>query len=430
MTGTAGVDARARGMNEDRVALPPSRSPVPDARHAPDALPGMVARIGGIPIVVHPSWLVVFALISSQLAMSYLPGEHPGWPTASYWLAGTSIALLLFVSVIVHELGHAWVARRNGIAIRSITLFIFGGVARVAAEPDTPSSEFRVAIAGPLMSVVLAGVFRMAAMVAGDGGLLAATCLFLARTNLTLALFNLAPGLPLDGGRVVRAIVWRATGDSQRATAAAALGGQIFALGLMGVGGGLAVAMANVGGLWLVLIGWFLYRSAGETFAQAALRRVLAGVSVGQVMAHEGARVPRALSLDRLVEERVLTHGDRCFLVTDDDQLLGLVTLHEVNATPRERWPAVRVDDVMRDVGQLVTVRPDEGLLAALAKMDEAQVAQMPVVSGGALLGLISREDVLHYVRTRLELAAPGAPDARPRAGRGVEGSGGARRDR
>jgi Zn-dependent protease/CBS domain-containing protein len=378
----------------------------PELADAPAARPFTLVKAWGIPIVVHPSWLVVFGLVSTQLALWYLPAERPGWPTAAYWLAGASIAVLLFVSVVVHELGHAAVARRNGIPIRSITLFLFGGVAQIARDPGTPAAEFRIAIAGPLTSLALAATFGGVATLARDAAVLATSCAILARTNLTLALFNLVPGLPLDGGRILRSIVWRRTGDFQRGTSAAALGGQVFALGLMGVGAWLAVGAGNAGGLWLILIGWFLHGSASAIFTQAALRSALAGVTVGQVMAHDAPRVPRALSLDRLVQERVLAGGERCFLVTDDGRLLGLVTLHEVKATPRERWGDVRVDDVMRATSRLVTVRPDEDLLVALARMDEARVAQMPVLSEETLVGLISREQILHYVRTRAELGA------------------------
>ena len=364
-----------------------------------------IGTVYGIPIAIHPSWLVVFGLVAWQLATAELPGALPGWSTTTYWVAGLATSLLAFASVLVHELGHSWVASRNGIPIRSITLFIFGGVASIAQEPSSPAVELRIAIAGPATSFGLAFVFHQLGRVATGVAVLSVPAVWLGGLNLTVALFNCLPGFPLDGGRVLRAAVWRRTGDLQRATRAAAIAGEGIGLGLMGLGM-IAVLAGNLGGLWPILIGWFLQTAASASLAQSHLGGVLRGVTVEQVMTRDCARVPRALPLDRLVEEEVLARGHRCFFVASDGHLDGLLTLHEVRAVPRASWANVTAAEVMRASRDLVTARPEDDLLTTMQRMDDAGVAQLPVVSGGALLGMVSREQLVHYVRARAELGA------------------------
>lgn len=364
----------------------------------------IVATVWGIPIRLHFSWFLVFGLVTWSLAGGYFPVEYPGWAQSAYWLVGAVTSLLFFGSILVHELGHSWVALRNAIPIKSITLFIFGGVAQVGREPTSPGIEFRIAIAGPLTSLGLAGLFGAAWLVAREVALLEAPAIWLARINLMVALFNLIPGFPLDGGRVLRAIVWRWTASLHRATLAASFSGQLLAFGLIafGIVGGLR---GNVlGGVWMVLIGWFLQNAAAASHAQANLRELLRGVTVAQAMTRECRSVGRDSTLEQLVREEVLGAGRRCFFVMDDGHLRGLLTLHEVRAVARERWGEVAVADVMVPAERLASIGPEAELLVALEKMDDAGVAQMPVVEGGRLLGLIGREQILHYVRIRAEL--------------------------
>lgn len=363
-----------------------------------------IGRVWGIPIGLHFSWFLVFGLISWSLAAGYFREEYPGWAPLAYWLVGAATSLLFFGSILVHELGHSWVALRNAIPIRGITLFIFGGIAQIGREPASPGVEFRIAIAGPLTSLGLAGLFGGTWLVTRDIAFLAAPMIWLARINLTLALFNLIPGFPLDGGRVFRALVWRWTGSFYRASQAASLTGQMLAFGFIGLGILTALRGNVVGGVWLAFIGWFLENAARASYAQASLSEILRGVPVAQAMTRDCPRVAGDLPLDRLVQEEVLGRGRRCFLVADNSHLRGLLTLHEVKAVPRERWGEVRVDEVMTRPERLATVGPREDLMAALAKMDDANVAQVPVVAGDELLGMLSREHVLHYVRVRAEL--------------------------
>jgi CBS domain-containing protein len=228
--------------------------------------------------------------------------------------------------------------------------------------------------------------------------------LWLARINLAVALFNLLPGFPLDGGRVLRAAVWAWTGSFERSDRAASRAGEALALALIGFGVLRALGGDVVGGLWMALIGWFLQNAVVGGRAEAALRGLLRGTTVSQAMGHEYPSVAPGLTLDRLVQEQVLGAGRRCFVVAENGHLRGLLTLHEVKAVPRERWGRVTVEEVMRPARTLAAVRPDEDLLQALGKMDDANVAQMPVVADGRWLGMLDREDILHYMRTRAEL--------------------------
>jgi Zn-dependent protease/CBS domain-containing protein len=363
-----------------------------------------VVEIWGIPIRVHFSWLLVFGLVTWSLAAGYFPHDYPGWAARSYWAVGATTALIFFVSILVHELGHSWVALRNGIPIRGITLFVFGGVAQIAREPGTPGVELRVAIAGPLTSFVLAGLFAGSWLLVRDIPILAAPAIWLTRINFMVAAFNLIPGFPLDGGRLLRAVVWRWTGSLRRASEAASFIGQLVAFGFIGWGILTVLGGDVIGGIWITFIGWFLQNAAAASQTEATLREMLRDVTVGQAMTRDCRRVERGARLDRVVHEEVLSAGGRCFVVTEAGRLVGLLTLHEIKAIPKDRWAVVTVSEVMTPADKVTAVDPKTDLLGALEKMDDANVAQMPVIESGELLGMIGREQVLHYVRVRAEL--------------------------
>jgi Zn-dependent protease len=362
--------------------------------------------VAGIPIELHPSWFFVFALVTWSLAAGHFPSASPGWTPLAYWLVGAATGLLFFASVLVHELGHSLVALRAGIPIRGITLFIFGGVARIAREPSSPGVELRVAAAGPLTSFLLGGLCLLGRPLATGMPMLEAPMAWLGRINLMVALFNLIPGFPLDGGRMLRALVWLWTGDLARATQAASWSGQAFALALMGLGVLSALGGDPLGGVWMIFIGWFLHGAAAATQAQSSLAELLRGVTVTQAMVAQCPGVRGSEPLSRLVEEQVLGHGQRCFFIVEDGRLEGLLTLQEVKAVPRERWAEVPAAEVMIPTARLVTVGPGDDLLAALTRMDDARVSQLPVVQDGALRGMLGREEILHYVRVRAELGS------------------------
>ena len=360
--------------------------------------------IWGIPIRIHVSWLLVFGLVAWSLAAGYFPHEYPGWAAGTYWVVGAITALIFFASILIHELGHCWVALRNRIPIRSITLFVFGGIAQIAREPGAPAVEARVAIAGPITSFVLAGLFGGTWLVVRDVPTLAAPTIWLARINFMVAAFNLVPGFPLDGGRLFRALVWRFTGSLRRASRAASAVGQAVAFGFIGWGILTALDGNVIGGIWIALIGWFLQNAAASSYAETNLRELLRDVTVAQVMTRDCRRVERDVSLDRIVREDVLGAGRRCFVVTDAGRMVGLLTLHEIKGVPPPQRATVTAGEVMTPAEKVTAVGPKADLLTTLETMDDADVAQMPVVEAGELLGMIAREQVLHYVRVRAEL--------------------------
>jgi len=366
-----------------------------------------LGKVLGIPIRLHTSWFLVAVLVTVSLAAGFFPQQYGGWSPMTYWLVGAVTAVLFFGSVLLHELGHAAVALREGVPVKSITLFIFGGVANIGAEPPTAWAEFRIAIAGPLVSFALAATFTSLGTVLGGIDTLSGPLAYLGRINLLLGAFNLIPGFPLDGGRVFRALLWKIGGNLRSATQWASRAGQLVALSfiLYGIalfffGGGL------MGSLWYVFIGWFLNNAAQSSYQQVVLRDALSGVKARSVMTQQCQTVPAGVPLDRLVEENILEQGQRCFFITDQGDLKGLVTLNDVRrVTPGHRGE-VTTDQVMTPSDSVYQVHPEDDVMTVLQKMDESDVNQVPVVEGGRLLGLITREGLLRDIRLRAELAA------------------------
>lgn len=363
-----------------------------------------LGRIWGIPIGLNVSWFLIFGLVTWSLATGYFPQEYPQLNSLAHWSLGFVTSILFFLSVLAHELGHAWVALRNKLPVRGITLFIFGGVAQLGDEPRSPGAEFRIAIAGPLVSLALAIFFQGLWLLDRQIALLAAPSLYLARINWLLALFNMIPGFPLDGGRVLRAIVWRLTGSYQRATRIASTGGQLVAFGFIGLG---IFSMFNGGlmnGLWLIFIGWFLQNAASGALAQAQLLDKLQGVKVSHVMARDCTPVSNLTPLSQLVNDRVIQGGQRCFMVVDEFNNLGLVTLREIAAIPQRKWPFTTVSQVSVPLARLAHITPDEDLLTALKQMEIENVQQVAVVQDEQPVGMLSRDQIFKYLRTRAEL--------------------------
>ncbi len=363
-----------------------------------------VGQVYGIPIRVHSTWFLIFALIAWSLAGGYFPLEYPGWEPATYWVVGVITAVLFFVSVLIHELAHSVVAIREGITVRSITLFIFGGVAQIEREPPSAGAEFRIAIAGPLTSLVLAVVFILLGSGLAVNSTLAAPAMYLGRINLLLALFNLIPGFPLDGGRVLRAILWGLGDNFRQATRWASRVGGVVAFLFIAYGIALMFFGNFFNGLWTAFIGWFLNNAAQSSYQQVVLRDLLSGVKVRDVMSQQCSAIPGDLRLDRLVHDHILGSGNRCLFVADEGALQGLVTLHNVKAVPRERWSEATASQIMTPVGELLSARPDEDVFTLLQRMDEADVNQAPVMGNGRMVGMITREHLLRYIRTLSEL--------------------------
>lgn len=365
-----------------------------------------LGRVLGIPIGLDYSWFLVFALLTWTLAVSYYPAEFKHWSTAQYWIIGAVTALLLFVSVLLHELGHSVVAIRYKIPVRSITLFIFGGVAQIGAEPPRAAAEFWIAIAGPAVSFALAAFFSLLQPIFTAAAPLLALAKYLALINGSLGLFNLIPGFPLDGGRVFRALVWGITHSLRQATLIAANVGRLIAF-LFILAGVWRVFTGDFGnGLWIAFIGWFLESAAAAQIQQQQVQDLFAGHKVAEAMSRNYIAIPAETSLQQLVDDHVLGSGRRCFVVKQGDDVIGLLTLHHIKEVPRAEWPTTTAAQAMIPVTQVKQVQPDTGLWAALQEMDRDGVNQLPVMADGQMLGMLRREDTITFLRTLQELSA------------------------
>lgn len=354
----------------------------------------------GIPLRINYTWLLVFVWVTWSLSARYFPENHPGWSTTLSWILGAATSLLFFGSVLLHELGHSLVAKAQGMSVESITLFIFGGLASISDEPRTPRSEFLMAVAGPAVSLTLGALFGgiyLATKVALPT--VAAVCMFLAGINLSLGVFNLLPGFPLDGGRVLRAVLWAWRNDIVWATRWASRAGQALAYLFITIGIVRAVSGNWVNGLWMAMIGLFLDGAARNAYRQLTLRNMLEGYRVADVMKQECHFLPPQLTLDVLVEQYLLGTGQRCYAVGRAGQIGGLLTVHNVQEVPRSKWRDTHVSDVYVPLEELRTVGPDEPLNEALKEMTAEGVNQLPVVDGGMLVGMLTREDLITFIR-------------------------------
>jgi Zn-dependent protease len=304
-------------------------------------MPGSLrlGKIAGIDISIHMSWLIIVVLLTWSLATGWFPLNYLGWSTLTYWLISLLAAMLLFASVLLHELAHSLVARRRGLQVKNITLFIFGGISNIEHEPKSPGVEFQMAFVGPLTSLLIAGAsYLLMFVMQGGSSPLAAILAYLALTNGLLGLFNLLPGFPLDGGRVLRSIIWKLSGNLRTATRAAALVGQMIAYLMILTGLWLLFGGDVIDGLWIGFIGWFLLSGAQSASSQVVLETLLKGVTVGEVMNANPVMVPANMSLQKLVDDLLLPHGWRSAFVMQLDQLVGLITLRDIRHIPREHW--------------------------------------------------------------------------------------------
>ncbi len=366
-----------------------------------------LGSIAGIELSIDYSWLLIFALVTFSLAQQ-LAGGGATELGIRVWLAAAAVSIVFFASILLHELGHSLTAQRLGIRVRSITLFLFGGVAELASEARRPRDEILVAVAGPLVSVSLGLIFLgLARGLGAEGGLLGAGLAWLGRINLLLATFNAVPGFPLDGGRVLRGILWAISGDFTRATRVAGACGAIFAWLLIAMGLLAAVLGGQlVGGIWFVLIGWFLLSAARASVGQEALQRALADIRVRDTLVPvAGSLLSGSESVAEVLETLVLRQGRRTFFVVDPDgHLRGLVTLRELARTPADARSQTPVAQVMVPEERLATASPTQSGQWVLARMVELGVNQLPVVSEGRVVGAVTREALLGVVRAHLLL--------------------------
>lgn len=364
-----------------------------------------IARIGGISINIHVSWILIFILVTWTLAASYFPQNYPHWSPPLSWSMGVITSILFFVSVLLHELAHSFVARARGLPVHDITLFIFGGVSQLEEEPQTAATEFIMALVGPLTSIVLGVCFgAMWLTASGVNEPLAALGMYLGGINVWLGLFNLIPGFPLDGGRVLRSILWQATGNLQRATRWASLVGQAVAYLFILAGIWRIFTGDWVSGLWIAFIGWFLDNAASSSYRQLTVRNLLAGHKVREAMSRDCLEVSPDLTLESIVNEHVLPTGTRCFPVVEGGVVRGLVTLHNIKGVSQDRWASTTVRQVMTPADGLKKVGPEEELWAAMQNMTEDGVNQLPVMDDGHLLGMLGRDNIVSFIRVRGEL--------------------------
>ena len=365
-----------------------------------------VLKIAGISVELHLSWLVIGFLVTYSLAEIQFPHDHPGWGTGLYWLVAAATSLLFFGSVLAHELSHALVARRLGVRTTSITLFIFGGAAAMESEPRRPRDEALIAGAGPISSLLIGGLLYLV-----DLGVqqeqLGALLGWLGFINVTLGTFNLIPGFPMDGGRILRAILWRIRGDRYAATRNAAAVGQMVGYAIIALGVLLAFQPRGlVAGIWLGLIGYFLSSAAESAIVQIGVERTLRGVHVRDVMESDPASISPNESVANLVHERMMRGEHRTFLVRHDDGgLAGIVTLADVRRVARDDWESARVTDIMTRFGDLATIGPDDEVESALKLFQTRGVEQLPVVAEGRrIVGLLTRGGISRLIETRLRL--------------------------
>jgi len=371
---------------------------------------GLGLRIGkilGIPIYLHSTWVFIFAAITWIIA-SQFKEEHPAWTDAQHWTVGVLTSLLFFASVLFHELSHSVVAQHYKIRVVSITLFLFGGLARIEREPSKAIQEFNIAIAGPLASGFLSGAFFGLTKLFPFSQSFGALATWLGWTNLGLALFNLLPGFPLDGGRIFRAMVWGATKNFDKATRAAGASGKLIAYAIILLGAWSVFHGSVQGGLWTAFIGWFILNAAQESVAQVAVRETLAGLSAADVMSKEVPIIPGHITLEEYGAE-VLRTGRRVHLVVNDDRFVGMMNVHTLNSIPRGEWAQNSVQAAMIPREKILWTSPEEPLLRLLERLLSADVNQMPVVTGvndGAphIVGIVTRDSILRVMQTRSEL--------------------------
>ena len=369
-----------------------------------------IGKVFGISLRLHYSWFFIFALITWTLAAVYFPTTYPTWSLSMKLCAGLLTSFLFFGSVLFHELCHSLVAIREGIQIQSITLFFLGGVSEMTGEPKTAGDEFRMAAAGPLSSLVLGGIFlgiffalRGIDTLPAQFG--AAVTFYLGYINIFLGVFNLIPGFPLDGGRVLRSLIWWLSGNLQSATRITSNIGRAF--GFLFIFGGIYLVFTGnfFNGIWLVLIGWFLESAAVGSYQQLLLQEMLKGHTAGEIMSQDCMVVPPDMTVERLMNEKILSSGRRCFPVVSKGHVEGLVTLHNVKAIPRDAWSTTQIRQVMTPLAKVKSVSPREDLSTVLQILAEDDINQVPVVWENKVVGIVTRENLINFINIRAEIS-------------------------
>jgi Zn-dependent protease/CBS domain-containing protein len=386
-----------------------------------------IGRISGISIYLDWSWIFIFLLVTFGLAGGVLFVWHPDWNPWLTWAVAVAASLLLFASVLLHELAHSLVAKARGLPVRKITLFLFGGASNIEREPDSPKTEFLMALVGPVVSIMLGVIFLLAGlMTAGEPGEamaspvetfsrlspLSTLLLWLGPVNFFIGLFNLIPAFPLDGGRILRAILWAVTKNLRKATRWAAGMGQLigwlFIIAGLGMAFGASVllfAPGVINGVWLAFIGWFLSDAAVQSYRQTAIQDLLDDVPVALLMRSDTPVVPPDLPVSALVYDFIMKTGETAFPVVAGDLIVGMVSLEDVSKVLRDAWDTTTVSRIMTRAEELEVVAPQENASVALNRLERSNMRQVPVVEDGHLVGLLRRRDIMRWLQTQSEFA-------------------------
>ena len=369
-------------------------------------------KLAGFQIALDWSWLIIAVLITWTLATGVFPYYYPDLTPAAYWSMGVIAALGLFGSIILHELGHATVARRYGLPIRRITLFIFGGVAEMEAEPERPAVEFWVAIAGPIVSFLVGLVCWLLLQAAAGAGAdvpVVGVLAYLASINVILAVFNLVPAFPLDGGRILRAVLWYWKGSLRWATRIASVIGGGFGILLIVLGVYRVLIGDFVGGMWWFLIGLFVRFTAQMSYQQVLMREALRGVPVRRIMSADPITVPSGITIARLIDDYIYRHHHDMYPVVDNGRLVGCVSMNDIKRLPRERWSAITVAEIMQPCSEATAISPDMDAMEVLSLMTRTRNSRLLVTEGDRVVGIVTLRDVLNFLNVKLNLEEPEA---------------------
>ncbi len=368
-------------------------------------------KLFGFDVGIDFTWFILAILITWTLAVGVLPNWYPELSTEAYWWMGVSVAIGVFFSIVFHELAHSIIARRYGLPIKGITLFIFGGVAQMEGEPSGPKAEFFMAIAGPIASLILAVIFygfSALAMSLEWSQAVWGAVRYLCQINLILAVFNLIPAFPLDGGRMLRAGLWAHDGDLRRATRLATRIGNGFGLGLIFLGLANVLFGNFIGGLWWFLIGLFLRNAANLSYQQVLVRRILEGVPVRRIMTRNPVSVPPSISVSELVDNYFYRHYHKLFPVIEGENLAGCISVKDVKGKPRERWSEIKVGDIMHNCSADNTVPSDTDAMDVLSLMNRTGNSRLLVTENGRLAGIIALKDMLGFLSIKVDLEGNG----------------------
>lgn len=384
-----------------------------------------IGKIFGINIKADWSWLIIFALVTWNLSVGLFPVFHPDWSSTLNWSLGIAASLLFFASVLAHEIAHSLVAKSKGIPVSEITLFLFGGVSNIEKEPESPATEFWMAIVGPATSIFLGLIFilftgysvNLSTIVSGNAGgafsqinPLATLFLWLGSVNIFVGIFNLTPGFPLDGGRVLRSIIWGMTKDFRKATFYSTMAGKfiawlfifagismIFGINVPIFGSGI------IGGVWITFIGWFLKSAATQSYQKVIIEDALGKVLVSEIMRPSFPLVSPEITASQLVYSNILGSDERVFVVSKDEKLAGLVSLDDVRKVPRDEWDQMTVNEIMTPKDQLTLVSPSDTASSALNKLADRNIGQMPVIEKGKVVGMLRRRDIIWWLRLHIQ---------------------------